>query len=102
MIFLQLDDPLELFVKRSEFILGSWFLSRRDMILAVESDVKPHSFLPSFFELTLCPPSCCSASVSAATDSRIVLMNEILSGIRLIKIQCWEKLYGDQIEEMRR
>ena len=42
MVLLQLKDPLELFVKRREFLPGSGFLS------AVESDVKPHSFLPSF------------------------------------------------------
>ena len=28
---LQLKDPLELFVKRREFLPGSWFLSCRDM-----------------------------------------------------------------------
>ena len=44
MVFLQLKDPLELFVKSREFLPG--FLSRRDMTLAVESDVKPNSFLP--------------------------------------------------------
>ena len=47
MVLLQLKDPLELFVKRREFLPGSGFLSRRDMTLAVESDVKPHSFIPS-------------------------------------------------------
>ena len=48
MVLLQLKDPLELFVKSTEFLPGSGFLSRRDMILAVESDVKHNSFLPSF------------------------------------------------------
>ena len=47
MVLLQLIDPLKLFVKRREFLPGSWFLPRRDMTLAVESDVKPHSFLHS-------------------------------------------------------
>ena len=46
MVLLQLKDPLELFVKSIEFPPGSGFLSRRDMTWAVESDVKPHSFLP--------------------------------------------------------
>ena len=43
MVLLQLKDPLELFMKRREFLPGSGFLSRRDMTLAVESDVKPIS-----------------------------------------------------------
>ena len=47
MVLLQQKDPLELFVKRREFLPGSGFLSRRDMIYAVKSDVKPNSFLPS-------------------------------------------------------
>ena len=51
MVLLQLKDPLELFVKSREFLPGSGFLSRRDMSLAVESDVKPNSFLP----LTVAP-----------------------------------------------
>ena len=42
---LLLKDPLELFLKIREFLPGSGFLSRRDMTLAVESDVKPNSFL---------------------------------------------------------
>ena len=40
MVVLQLKDALELIVKRREFLLGSVFLSRRHMNLAVESDVK--------------------------------------------------------------
>ena len=47
MVFLQLKDPLELFVKSKEFLLGPGLLSRCDMTQAVESDVKPNSFLPS-------------------------------------------------------
>ena len=50
MVLLQLKDPLEPFAKRSKFIPCSWFLSRRDMTLAVESDVKSTKtpFPPSF------------------------------------------------------
>ena len=33
MVLLQLKDPLELFVKRREFLPSSGFLSRRDMTL---------------------------------------------------------------------
>ena len=45
MILLQLKGPLALFVKRWEFLPGFGFLSPSDMTLAVESDVKTHSFL---------------------------------------------------------
>ena len=31
MVFLQMKDPLELFMKSREFLYGSGFLSRRDM-----------------------------------------------------------------------
>ena len=47
MVFLQLKDPLELFVKSREFLSCSGFLSRREMTLVVETHVKPNSFLPS-------------------------------------------------------
>ena len=48
MMLLQLKEPLELFVMRREFLLGSEFLSRFDMTEAAENDVKNFSsFLPS-------------------------------------------------------
>ena len=47
MVLLRLKDPLELFMKRREFLPGSGFLSCRDMTLeAVESDVQTNSLLP--------------------------------------------------------
>ena len=46
MVFLQLKDPLELFVDRREFLPSSGFLSRRDITFAVESEVKSQTFLP--------------------------------------------------------
>ena len=49
MVLLQLKDPLELFVKRKEFLRGSGFLSRRDMTKVVESAVQNQSF-PSFYK----------------------------------------------------
>ena len=48
MALLEIKDPLELFMKRREFLPGSGFLSRRDMTFAVERNIKPKSFLPSF------------------------------------------------------
>ena len=44
---LQLKDPLEPYVKKREFLPGSGVLSRHDMTLAVESDVK---HIPSFLQ----------------------------------------------------
>ena len=43
---LQLKDPLELFVKRKEFLPSSVFLFHRNNTEAVESNAKNHSFLP--------------------------------------------------------
>ena len=45
MVLVQLKDPLELFVKSTEFLPGYGFLSCHNMTGAVESDVKPNSFL---------------------------------------------------------
>ena len=47
MVLLQLKDPLELYLKRREFLCGSRFLSCRDMAY-VESDLKPKTFILSF------------------------------------------------------
>ena len=44
MVFLKLKFPFELFVKRSEFLPCSGFLSLCDVTHAVENDVKPHFF----------------------------------------------------------
>ena len=43
-------DPLELFVKRGEFLRVSGFLSRRDMTRAVESHVETISFFLPFYK----------------------------------------------------
>ena len=52
MVLLQLKDPLELFVKRREFLVGSWFLYRWAVtLIAIESDVKTDSSHP--FSVTL-------------------------------------------------
>ena len=49
-VLTQLKDPLLLFRKCRKILRGSGFLSRRDMTLAVESEVKPHSFIPAHFQ----------------------------------------------------
>ena len=48
MVLLQPKDPLELLVKRREFLHGSGCLSRNGMTYVVESDVKT---IPSFLHL---------------------------------------------------
>ena len=47
LVLLQLKHPLELFVKRREFLPSSEFVFCHDMIQAVEGDLKTHSFIPS-------------------------------------------------------
>jgi ATP-binding cassette subfamily C (CFTR/MRP) protein 4 len=39
---------------------------------------------------------------ASLTDNRIRLMNEIISGIRVIKMYGWEKPFSDLISEARR
>lgn len=39
---------------------------------------------------------------SAATDKRLEVMNEILSGIRAVKIYAWEMNFTDAIKQLRR
>ena len=34
-------------------------------------------------------------------DKRIKLMNEILNGIKVLKLYAWEKSFNDQIDELR-
>ena len=53
MVILQLKIPLELFVKKGDFLPSSEFQSRHDKTDAVESDKKTHSFLSSFLEQIL-------------------------------------------------
>ncbi|RUS69048.1 hypothetical protein EGW08_023191, partial [Elysia chlorotica] len=39
---------------------------------------------------------------AALTDKRVKVMNEIISGIRIIKLYCWEKPFGRLVENIRR
>ena len=40
--------------------------------------------------------------VLKTTDSRVKLMNEILTGIRVIKYYCWEKPFKGKIHDLRK
>ena len=39
---------------------------------------------------------------AAVTDRRILLMKEVVSAIRAVKINAWEWIYRDKIREIRR
>ena len=36
------------------------------------------------------------------TDERVKVMNEIIAGMRVIKMYCWEKPFGQFVEKIRR
>ena len=46
--------------------------------------------------------SFCRSKTAALTDSRIRLMNEVVSGIRIIKMYAWEKPFSALVTEVRR
>jgi len=35
------------------------------------------------------------------TDERIKVMNEIIAGMRVIKMYCWEKPFGELVKKIR-
>ena len=76
MVLLQLKGPLELFVKRREFLPGSGFLFRRHMTLAFGSDIKPQTFLPSFQYITR---RCCANSLLSCKHARISMQRYSLN-----------------------
>ena len=43
----------------------------------------------------------CRRQTALATDERVKLMNEIISGMRVIKMYCWEKPFGQLVEKIR-
>ena len=40
--------------------------------------------------------------IAAATDDRLHVMNEIISGMRIIKMFCWEKPYHSLVKKLRK
>ena len=45
---------------------------------------------------------CCRAQTAALADDRIRMMSEVVSGIRIIKMYGWEKLFTELVNEVRR
>lgn len=45
---------------------------------------------------------CCRDQTAVLTDERIRTMNEVISGIRVIKMYGWEKPFGALVDEVRR
>ncbi|KJH42578.1 ABC transporter, ATP-binding protein [Dictyocaulus viviparus] len=44
----------------------------------------------------------CRRAIAARTDKRISIMNEILNGIRVIKMYSWEDAFSDVVADLRR
>lgn len=44
----------------------------------------------------------CRFKITARTDERVQMMNEIIQGIQVIKMYAWEKPLGRLVEEVRR
>jgi hypothetical protein len=55
-----------------------------------------------FSVLQVCGGVLCRRKVAVLTDERVRIMNEILTGIRVIKMYCWEHMFGDLIKNVRR
>lgn len=47
-------------------------------------------------------PAVFRAETAALTDERIRTMNEVISGIRVIKMYGWEKPFASLVNEVRR
>ena len=44
----------------------------------------------------------CRRKTAVHTDKRVGLMNEILSAMRVIKMYCWENMFGEAVCKVRR
>lgn len=44
----------------------------------------------------------CRSKTAVLTDNRIRIMNEVVSGIRIIKMYAWEKPFSALVTEVRR
>ena len=39
--------------------------------------------------------------IAGHTDERVRMMNEIIAGIQVIKLYCWEKSFGEWVSKLR-
>ena len=44
----------------------------------------------------------CSRKAAVYTDERVKVMTEIISGMRVIKMYCWEKPFEELVEKIRK
>ena len=53
--------------------------------------------------LTLYQPLCtCRLKSARVTDSRVKVMNEVITGIRVIKMYAWEYAFKKMVDEIRK
>ena len=45
---------------------------------------------------------CCRLKAATATDNRVRVMNEIISGMRLIKMYAWEWAFHEYVKKIRK
>ena len=44
----------------------------------------------------------CRRQIAKYTDKRVGLMSEIIAGIQVIKMHCWEKPFAERVASIRR
>ena len=46
--------------------------------------------------------TCCRLKSASVTDKRVKVMNEVISGMRVIKMYAWEYTFKRMVEKIRR
>lgn len=54
------------------------------------------------WEAFVTSPGCFRAETAVLTDERIRMMNEVISGVRVIKMYAWEQPFAAVVDEVRR
>ena len=80
------------------FVLCSQVCSHLPDLSNIENNVLYLLFSKSVY----CNVCCFRAETAVLTDDRIRTMNEVISGIRVIKMYGWEKPFGALVDEVRR